>query len=97
MLRNLLGLRLALGVFLRMEYNRNRRFNFVGKGVPLVGVGIGTLTVIRIALLIPFAAGPRPRFPAAIPALFENLNITRDRFGTVFEKVPRLKIQCPVF
>ncbi len=42
-----------------MEYNRNRRFNFVGKGVPLVGVGIGTLTVIQIALLIPFAAGPR--------------------------------------
>jgi hypothetical protein len=40
----------------------------------LVGVGIGTLTVIRIALLIPFAAGPRPRFPTAIPALFENLN-----------------------
>ena len=80
-----------------MEYNRNRRFNFVGKGVPLVGVGIGTLTVIRIALLIPFAAGPRPRFPTAIPALFDNLNITRDRFGTMFEKVPRLKIQCPVF
>jgi len=42
-----------------VEYNRNRRFNFVGKGVPLVGVGIGTLTVIRIALLIPFAAGPK--------------------------------------
>src|SRR5437899_10231907 len=34
--RNRLGPRLAFGVFLRMEYNRNRRFNFVGKGVPLV-------------------------------------------------------------
>ena len=40
-----------------MEYNRNRRFNVVGKEVPLVGVGIVELTVIRIALLIPFAAG----------------------------------------
>jgi len=47
-----------------MEYNRNRRFNFVGKGVPLVGVGIGTLTVIRIALLVPYTADPRPWFPA---------------------------------
>src|SRR6266581_8780178 len=85
MLRNLLGLRFALGVFVRMEYNRNRRFNFVGKGVPLVGVGIGTLTVIRIALLIPFAAGPRPRFPTAIPALFENLNYSRSFWNRVRE------------
>src|SRR5438309_10809088 len=36
MSRNFLGLALALGVFLRTEYNRNRRFNFVGKEVPLV-------------------------------------------------------------
>jgi len=32
-----LGMRLAVGVFLRMEYNRNSRFNFVGKVIPLVG------------------------------------------------------------
>jgi len=46
-----------LGVFLCMEYNRNRRFNFVGKGYHWSVVGTGKLTVIRIALLIPFAAG----------------------------------------
>jgi len=51
-----------------MEYNRNRRFNFVGKGVPLVGVGIGTMTVIRIALLIPFAAGPKASVSSCNPS-----------------------------
>ncbi len=35
--RSRLGPGLVLGVFLRTEYNRNSRFNFVGKGVPLVG------------------------------------------------------------
>ena len=46
-----------MGVFLCMEYNRNRRFNFVGKGYHWSVVGTGKLTVIRIALLIPFVAG----------------------------------------
>src|SRR5438128_9378845 len=32
MARSRLGMRSALGVFLCMEYNRNSRFNFVGKG-----------------------------------------------------------------
>src|SRR5207247_10065348 len=64
MSRNRIGTRLALGVFLRMEYNRNRRFNFVGKGVPLVGVGIGTLHDIRRALLVPSTADPRIWVPA---------------------------------
>src|SRR2546429_9924746 len=59
MSRNRLGPRLALGVFLRMEYNRNRRFNFVGQGGPLVRVGIGHLTVIRISPLDPSTAAPR--------------------------------------
>src|SRR6266566_4578220 len=81
MLRNLLGLRFALGVFVRMEYSRHRH------AVCYSDSSADTLC----------SPPQRPRFPAAIPALFENLDITRDRFGTVFEKVPRLKIQCPVF
>ena len=36
--RSRLGLGLALGVFLRIEYNRNSRFNFVGNGIPLIGI-----------------------------------------------------------
>src|SRR2546429_3812849 len=66
MSRNRLGPRLALGVFLRMEYNRNRRFNVVGKEVPLVGVGIVELTVIRIALMVPSKADPKAWFPAYV-------------------------------
>src|SRR5438876_7975420 len=52
MARSRLGMRSALGVFLCMEYNRNSRFNFVGKGIPLVGGGTVKLTV-RIGLLVP--------------------------------------------
>ncbi len=36
MSRSRLGLELVLEVFLRMEYNRNSRFNFVGKAIPLI-------------------------------------------------------------
>ncbi len=32
-----------------MEYNRNSRFNFVGKGSDGSGVGVGKLTVTRVA------------------------------------------------
>ena len=89
MSRNRLGPRLALGVFLRMEYNRNRRFNFVGKGVPLVGVGIGTLTVIRIALLVPSTADPRLWFPACPSPDIVLEPCSRRVLGG--------GIQCPVF
>ncbi len=33
-----------------MEYNRNRRFNFVGKGSDWSGVGVGKLTVTWVVL-----------------------------------------------
>src|SRR5205809_762123 len=78
MSRNRLGLALALGVFLRMEYNRNRRFNVVGKEVPLVGVGIVELTVIRIALLVPSTADSRPWFQAYVHHPTSSWNCVRE-------------------
>src|SRR2546429_8908536 len=63
MSRNRLGPRLAMGVFLRMEYNRNSRFNFLGKGEPPAGVGIGKLTPIREAQIVTSTPHPRLLFP----------------------------------
>ena len=37
MSRSRSGLGLAFGVFLRIECDRNTRFNFVGNGIPLIG------------------------------------------------------------
>src|SRR5439155_25882865 len=59
------GLGLALGAFLRTEYNRNSRFNFVGKEHHWSAVSIVKLTVIRIALLVP----PQPAPNAAVRVL----------------------------
>ena len=50
---------MALGVFPRIEYNRNRRFNFVGKEYHWTAVGIVKLIVIRIALLVPSTEDPK--------------------------------------
>src|SRR5207249_10343605 len=59
MSRNRPGLRLALGVFLCMEYNRNRRFNFVGKGVPLGGVRHMKADCYSYSSGVPSIAGPK--------------------------------------
>jgi len=83
MSRNRPGLRLALGVFLCIEYNRNRRFNFVGKGAPRGGI-----RHIKADFYSDSSAGTTHSrsqslgFLNVIPALFEPLNITRQLLGT---------------
>jgi hypothetical protein len=52
---------------------------------------------MRIALLVPSTIVPKTLVFPITPALFENLNITRDRFGTVFEKVAQWKNTMPSF
>ena len=89
MSRNLPGPRLALGVFLCIEYNRNRRFNFVGKGIPLGGI-----RHMKADHYSDSSAGTTHSrsqgldFRRVAPALFENSNVTRNGLGTAFEKVP---------
>ena len=87
--RNRLGPRLALGVFLRMEYNRNRRFNFVGKGVPLVWS--------RRKHADCYSDSPADTFHGRPKALVSGMSITRHRLGTVFEKGPQWKNTMPSF
>src|SRR2546425_5845034 len=80
MSRNRLGPRLALGVFPRIEYNRNRRFNFVGKGYHWTAVGIVKLIVIRIALLVPSTDDPKALGSVMWP-------LPSSRTGTLLEVV----------
>ncbi len=80
---------MALGVFLRMEYNRNRRFNFVGKGVPLVWSRRKHADCYSDSLLIPSTADPRPWFPAC-----PSPDIVLEPCS---RRVLSGRIQCPVF
>src|SRR5438552_2345230 len=84
MARSPLGMRSALGVFLCMEYNRNSRFNFVGKGIPLVGGGTVKLTV-RIGLLVPSTIASNRSCQSSLDALGERLKLeTKYSEGATF-------------
>ena len=62
-----------------MEYNRNSRFNFVGKGIPLVGGGTVKLTV-RIGLLVPSTIASNRSCQSSLDALGERLKLETEVF-----------------
>ncbi len=60
-----------------MEYNRNRRFNFVVKGSHWSGIGVGNLTVTAAGSKAPSGASVAKVFEFRINTMFK----TPDPFG----------------